>query len=91
MQAFGDVENIRPRNRVALVIFEDLNKATESVESCVGHGALAGREQMPGSVQRGSDFLLRDLQHFAQFDEMTLLERLRVWKAVHVMQPNPEC
>lgn len=44
MQALGDVQDVRPRNRIALVIFEDLNQATESVESLVGHGVLGGRE-----------------------------------------------
>lgn len=90
MQAFGDVEHVRFRQGLALVVLEYFDELAERVECFDRHGVLGGREHVARRVDRGFDFQFRDLQRAAEPAKVMRLERFRMRIAVDVVQPNPE-
>ena len=90
MKVLGDVEHVFPRDRMTLIVFEDVDEASKRVERFVGHGVLGRREQVARGIESALDLVRRRSQDAAEALKMDRLECLRMRKAVQVMQPDPE-
>jgi hypothetical protein len=75
---------------VPFIVFEDFNQLAKSVEGFVGHGVFGRREDMPGSIESGFDFVFWDFQRVAEPLNVNSLESLWVRITNHIVQPYPK-
>src|SRR5947209_18212635 len=90
VQSFCQIHNITARDRLPPVVFDDLDKVSESVQGRVRRRFFPGGVNVARRVDRALDCAPRDAEDSTQPFHMLRLEGLGVGETVFAVQPDPK-